>query len=93
MAKRARAKAGRLIYTLHQDCLDNEGVPGNIWQIQGGRVLQKGRHVGHFSIVRRVSCGTTPQNVAQFWLTLFFLGERPPPAARLKPDRTPGRCS
>jgi len=78
MAKRARAKAGRLIYTLHQDCLDNEGVPGNIWQIQGGRVLQKGRHVGHFSIVRRVSCGTTPQNVAQFWLTLFFLGERPP---------------
>ena len=77
MAKRSKAKR-RLVYTLHQDCLRNEGPPGNIWQIQGGRVMQKSNHVGHYSIVRRVSCGTSPQNVAQLWLTLFFLGEQPP---------------
>jgi len=81
MAKKAKAKGeglGRLIYTLYRDCLGSEGVYGNSWQIEGGKVVHKGEHVGHYSIVRRVSCGTRPQNVTQFWLTLFFLGEQPP---------------
>jgi hypothetical protein len=78
MAKRSRRTPGRSIYTLHSECLENEGTPGNIWQIEGGKVVQKGKHVGHYSSVKRVSCGTVPQNVAQFWLTLFFLSERPP---------------
>jgi hypothetical protein len=76
MAKRSRAKAGRSIYTLHQECLDNEGVQA--WQIEGGKVMKKGKHVGYFSSVKRGSCGTYPQNVNQIWLTLFFLGEQPP---------------
>jgi hypothetical protein len=25
-----------------------------------------------------MSCGTTEQNTAQLWLTLFFLGQKPP---------------
>ena len=43
-------------------------------QIEGGKVLENGNHVAHYSSVKRVSCGTTEQNTAQLWLTLFFLG-------------------
>ena len=48
------------------------------WQIEGGKVLENGKHVANYSSVKRVSCGTTEQNTAQLWLTLFFLGSKPP---------------
>jgi hypothetical protein len=48
------------------------------WQIEGGKVLENGIHVANYSSVKRVSCGTTAQNTAQLWVTLFFLGAQPP---------------
>jgi hypothetical protein len=48
------------------------------WQIEGGKVLENDKHVANYSSVKRVSCGTTEQNTAQLWLTLFFLGGKPP---------------
>ena len=48
------------------------------WQIEGGKVLENGKHVANYSSVKRVSCGTTEQNTAQLWLTLFFRGSKPP---------------
>jgi hypothetical protein len=67
-----------LTYTLHRDCLNNLEDPGIRWQIEGGKVLEKDKHVANYSSVKRVSCGTAEQNTAQLWLTLFFLGEKPP---------------
>ena len=34
--------------------------------------------MANYSSVKRVSCGTTEQNTAQLWVTLFFLGSHPP---------------
>jgi DNA-binding beta-propeller fold protein YncE len=65
-------------YTLHRDCLDNVDDPGMRWQIEGGKVFRNGKHVANYSSVKRVSCGTTEQNTAQLWMTLFFLGGKPP---------------
>ena len=78
MAKRARPKAGRLIYTLHQDCLNDEGVPGNIWQYrrrQGGTEGQARRPLfdREAGELRNYTAECRPALV-----TLFFLGERPP---------------
>ena len=67
-----------LTYTLHRDCLHNAHDPGMHWQIEGGKVLENGNHVANYSSVKRVSCGTTEQNTAQLWVTLFFLGANPP---------------
>lgn len=67
-----------LTYTLQRECLDNIDDPGMRWQIEGGKVLENGNHVANYSSVKRVSCGTTQQNTAQLWVTLFFLGEEPP---------------
>ena len=67
-----------LTYTLQQDCLHNANDPGMLWQIEGGKVLENGKHVANYSSVKRVSCGTTEQNTAQLWVTLFFLGAHPP---------------
>jgi hypothetical protein len=67
-----------LTYTLHRDCLDNADDPGMRWQIEGGKVLERDKHVANYSSVKRMSCGTTEQNTAQLWVTLFFLGEKPP---------------
>jgi WD40 repeat protein len=67
-----------LTYTLHRDCLNNVDDPGIRWQIEGGKVLENGNHVANYSSVKRVSCGTTQQNTAQLWVTLFFLGAHPP---------------
>jgi hypothetical protein len=66
-----------LTYTLHQDCLNNVDDPGIRWQIEGGQVFENGKQVANYSSVKRVSCGTTEQNTAQLWLTLFFLGGKP----------------
>src|ERR1700688_3682256 len=67
-----------LTYTLHRDCLHNADDPGMRWQIEGGKVLENDKHVANYSSVKRVSCGTTEQNTAQLWVTLFFLGGKPP---------------
>ena len=67
-----------LTYTLHRDCLENAHDSGMHWQIEGGKVLENGKHVANYSSVKRVSCGTTEQNTAQLWVTLFFLGGKPP---------------
>src|ERR1700738_5052459 len=67
-----------LTYTLHRDCLHNADDPGMRWQIEGGKVLEHDKHVANYSSVKRVSCGTTEQNTAQLWVTLFFLGGKPP---------------
>ena len=73
-----RAGPSILTYTLHPDCLHNANDPGMHWQIEGGKVLEHGKHVANYSSVKRVSCGTTEQNTAQLWVTLFFLGGNPP---------------
>jgi streptogramin lyase len=67
-----------LTYTLHRHCLNNVEDAGMRWQIEGGEVLENGTHVANYSSVKRVSCGTTEQNTAQLWITLFFLGGKPP---------------
>jgi hypothetical protein len=67
-----------LTYTLHRDCLNNVDDPGMGWQIEGGKVLQDRKHVANYSSVKRMSCGTKEQNTAQLWVTLFFLGKKPP---------------
>jgi hypothetical protein len=72
------APSSVLTYTLHRDCLHNADDPGMLWQIEGGKVLENGKHVANYSSVKRVSCGTTEQNTAQLWVTLFFLGAAPP---------------
>lgn len=70
--------APSLVYTLERECLNNADNSGGRWQIEGGRVLENGKHVANYSSVKRVSCGTTQQNTAQLWVTLFFLGANPP---------------
>ena len=67
-----------LTLTLVRECLNNvEDVAGR-WQIEGGMVLQGKRQVANYSSVKRVSCGTHPQNTAMLWITLFFLKGKPP---------------
>jgi hypothetical protein len=68
-----------LVYELHRDCLDNVEDGGGRWQIEGGRVFDREKkHVADYSSVKRVSCGTKEQNTAQLWVTLFFIGHKPP---------------
>src|SRR5215207_3381129 len=69
-----------LTYELLRDCLNNVEDAGQRWQIEGGKVFQgkDRKHVANYSSVKRVSCGTHEQNTAQLWLTLFFLGKKPP---------------
>ena len=67
-----------MLFRSNRDCLNNVEDPGIRWQIEGGKVLEKDKHVANYSSVKRVSCGTTEQNTAQLWVTLFFLGEKPP---------------
>jgi len=67
-----------LTYTLVRQCLNNvEDVAGR-WQVEGGTVLLKQKHVANYSSVKRISCGTHEQNTAMLWITLFFLGKKPP---------------
>jgi hypothetical protein len=67
-----------LKYTLVRDCLDNVDDNAGRWQIEGGKVMQREKHVANYSSVKRVSCGTREQNTAMLWLTLFFLKGAPP---------------
>src|SRR5262245_20461332 len=67
-----------LRYTLHRDCLNDVIDSGLSWQIEGGKVFENGTHVADYSSVKRVSCGTTSQNTAQLWVTLFYIGKTPP---------------
>jgi hypothetical protein len=69
-----------LKYTLVRECLDNVEDNAGRWQIEGGKVIQRDKHVANYSSVKRVSCGTHEQNTAMLWLTLFFLkGNSAPP--------------
>jgi hypothetical protein len=74
----ATGPSSTLIYTLQRDCLNNVDDAGMRWQIEGGKVLANSTHVANYSSVKRISCGTTEQNTAQLWVTMFFLGARPP---------------
>ena len=67
-----------LTYVLVRECLNNVEDAGMRWQIEGGKVMQKDKHVANYSSVKRVSCGTVEQNTAMLWMTLFFLGQKPP---------------
>jgi hypothetical protein len=67
-----------LTYTLTRECLNNVEDGAGRWQIEGGKVMQKDKHVANYSSVKRVSCGTQEQNTAMLWITLFFLGKQPP---------------
>ena len=68
-----------LTYTLARDCLDNVDDAAGRFQIEGGKVLDKTKkHVANYSSVKRISCGTKEQNTAMLWLTLFYIGEKPP---------------
>src|ERR1051325_2792301 len=67
-----------LTYTLVRECLNNVEDPAERWQIEAGKVMQKEKHVANYSSVKRVSCGTREQNTAMLWITLFFLGQKPP---------------
>lgn len=67
-----------LVYNLVRECLNNVEDVAMRWQVEGGKVLEKGKHVANYSSIKRVSCGTVQQNTAQLWLTLFFLKEQPP---------------
>ena len=66
-----------LTFTLVRDCQQCHGRCC-AWQIEGGKVLEKDKQVANYSSVKRVSCGTEPQNTAMLWVTLFFLEEKPP---------------
>ena len=67
-----------LKYTLVRECLDNVEDNAGRWQIEGGKVMQRQKHVANYSSVKRVSCGTHEQNTAMLWVTLFFLKDKPP---------------
>ena len=67
-----------LTYTLVRECLNNVTDSAGLWQVEGGRVLEKKKQVANYSSVKRVSCGTEQQNTAMLWATLFFEGEKPP---------------
>ena len=67
-------------FELVRQCLNNAEDAGERWQIEGGQVFQgrNRKHVANYSSVKRVSCGTHEQNTAQLWVTIFFLGKKPP---------------
>jgi len=67
-----------LTYELVRECLNNVEDVAIRWQISGGKVFQRKKHVANYSVVKRISCGTMEQNTAQLWMTLFFLGAKPP---------------
>ncbi len=67
-----------LKYTLIRECLDNVEDNAGRWQIEGGKLMQRNRHVANYSTVKRISCGTHEQNTAMLWTTLFFLKGAPP---------------
>jgi hypothetical protein len=68
-----------LTYDLVRECLDNVDDAAGLWQIEGGKVFEHGKHVGNYSNVKRTSCGTHQQNVGMFWVTLFLFSKEEPP--------------
>lgn len=67
-----------LVYNMVRDCLENVEDNAGRWQIDGGKLMQRGKHVANYSSVKRISCGTAQQNTAMLWVTLFFLKGAPP---------------
>jgi streptogramin lyase len=74
----AAAAGPTLTYTLYPKCKDKVADAAMGWQIEGGQVREHKKHVADYSSVMRLSCGTAKQNTAQLWMTLFFLGGKPP---------------
>ncbi len=62
-----------LVFTLVPACNNNISDAAGLWEIEGGQALQNKVHVADYSIVKRTSCGTKPQNTSMLWVTLFFL--------------------
>ena len=67
-----------LTFTLIRECLNNVDDVAGRWQIEGGKVMERNKHVANYSSVKRVSCGAHEQNTAMLWLTIFFLKGKPP---------------
>jgi hypothetical protein len=67
-----------LTYNLVRECLNNVSDVAGIWQIEAGNVLEKDKLVATYSSVKRTSCGTTLENTAMLWITIFFLKAKPP---------------
>lgn len=67
-----------LTYNLTIDCLDKIADSAGVVQIEGGKVLEKSKHVANYSSMKRTSCGTAQQNSAMVWFTILYLGEKPP---------------
>jgi hypothetical protein len=76
--KRQRSKNKSESYTLDRECLNKVDDVAGRWEIEGGKVMQREKHVANYSSVKRVSCGTHEQKTAMLWITLFFLGGKPP---------------
>src|SRR4030095_11787059 len=67
-----------LKYSLKRECLTNVEDAAGRFQVEGGQVLQNRKHVGNYSSLKRISCGTHQQNTAMLWITLFFFDQQPP---------------
>jgi hypothetical protein len=67
-----------LKYSLKRQCLTNVEDAAGRFQVEGGQVLQNRKHVGNYSSLKRISCGTHEQNTAMLWVTLFFFDQKPP---------------
>jgi hypothetical protein len=75
-----------ITFTLVQGCLDTFNDAAGGWQIEAGKIMEAlpslipelPKQVGNYSTILRTSCGTTPQNTAMVWSTLFFTGSTPP---------------
>jgi hypothetical protein len=67
-----------LKYSLKRQCLTNVEDAAGRFQVEGGQVLQDKRHVANYSSLKRISCGTQEQNTAMLWVSLFYIGAKPP---------------
>lgn len=67
-----------LKFTLKRQCLNNVEDGAGRFQVEGGQVIRSKKHVGNYSSLKRISCGTEQQNTAMLWVTLFFFEEKPP---------------
>ncbi|MCI5223019.1 MAG: hypothetical protein D3924_10175 [Candidatus Electrothrix sp. AR4] len=70
---------GCLKFKLERECLDNLEDKAGRFQISGGKVYFKKKHVANYSTIKRISCGTRKQNTAMLWISIFFLGKKKKP--------------
>ncbi len=67
---------GCLKLKLERGCLDNVDDKAGRFQISGGKVYLRKKHVANYSSVKRITCGTRKQNTAMLWITIFFLSKK-----------------